>query len=110
MFNKKPRRNFRQRKDESSEEDENEKVADTDGTKETEKPIHFSTADLARRGFSSGSKSRRSDSSDAEEPAVTSLQSKDNIHSSKTNTLSFLEDKDCKYLTVISRTRMPLFF
>ncbi|XP_057199662.1 GC-rich sequence DNA-binding factor 2 isoform X2 [Triplophysa rosa] len=94
MFNKKPRRNFRQRKDESSEEDENEKVANCDATKETEKPIHFSTADLARRGVSSGSKSRRSDSSDAEEPAVTSLQSKDNNHSSKTNTLSFLEDKD----------------
>ncbi|XP_056623731.1 GC-rich sequence DNA-binding factor 2 isoform X2 [Triplophysa dalaica] len=95
MFNKKPRRNFRQRKDESSEEEENEKVANSDATKETEKPIHFSTVDLARRGFSSGSKSRRSDSSDAEEPAVTSLQSKDNNHSSKTNTLSFLEDKDC---------------
>ncbi|KAA0711279.1 DNA-binding factor 2 GC-rich sequence [Triplophysa tibetana] len=94
MFNKKPRRNFRQRKDESSEEDENKKVSNSDAKKQIEKPIHFTTADLARRGFSSGSKSRRSDSSDAEEPAVTSLQSKDNIHSSKTNTLSFIDDKD----------------
>lgn len=106
MFNKKPRRNFRQRKDDSSEEDENQKV-DGDAEKETEKPKRSPTVDLARRGISSGSKSRRSDSSDAEEPAVTSLQSKDIKRSSKTNTLSFVEDKDCKYFTVIFHMLLP---
>nr|XP_055028167.1 GC-rich sequence DNA-binding factor 2 isoform X1 [Misgurnus anguillicaudatus] len=85
MFNKKPRRNFRQRKNESSEEEDNEKVGSGDGGNETEKPVH-SKADLPRR--------RQSDSSDAEEPTVTPVQSKDIKHSSQNNTLSFLEDKD----------------
>ncbi|XP_052009162.1 GC-rich sequence DNA-binding factor 2 [Xyrauchen texanus] len=91
MFNKKPRRNFRQRKDESSEEDENEKVGD--GGNQEEKAIRSSKVDLPRRGISSSSKPHRSDSSDAEETSVTTLSSKDVKHSSKGNTLSFL-DKD----------------
>ncbi|XP_050989709.1 GC-rich sequence DNA-binding factor 2 isoform X1 [Labeo rohita] len=92
MFNKKPRRNFRQRKNESSDEDENEKL----GGKETEKAD--SKADLPRKGNSSNvnvsSKTRESDSSDAEEPSITSLQSKDSKQQSKSNTLSFVDEKD----------------
>ncbi|XP_051723601.1 GC-rich sequence DNA-binding factor 2 isoform X1 [Ctenopharyngodon idella] len=92
MFNKKPRRNFRQRKNESSDEDENEKLGGVDGGKETEKAD--SKADLPRGGISSSSKARESDSSDAEEPSVTSLQSRDIKHQSKSKTLSFFDDKD----------------
>uniref|UniRef100_A0A671ND94 GC-rich sequence DNA-binding factor 2-like n=1 Tax=Sinocyclocheilus anshuiensis TaxID=1608454 RepID=A0A671ND94_9TELE len=86
MFNKNPRRNFRQRKNESSDEDENEKLSGGDGGKETEK------ADLPRSNVSP--KARECDSSDAEEPSVTALQSKDTKHHSKSNTLSFLDEKD----------------
>lgn len=82
MFNKKPRRNFRQRKNESSDEDENENLGGVEGGKETEKAD--SKADLPRGGIS---KARECDSSDAEEPSVTSLQS-------KSKTLSFFDDKD----------------
>ncbi|XP_043118631.1 GC-rich sequence DNA-binding factor 2 isoform X2 [Puntigrus tetrazona] len=78
MFNKKPRRNFRQRKNESSDEDENEKLSG-DAGKETEKAVS---------PRSNGSpKARERDSSDAEE-------SSDTKHRSKSNTLSFLEEKD----------------
>ncbi|RXN20681.1 GC-rich sequence DNA-binding factor 2-like protein [Labeo rohita] len=87
-----PRRNFRQRKNESSDEDENEKL----GGKETKKAD--SKADLPRKGNSSNvnvsSKTRESDSSDAEEPSITSLQSKDSKQQSKSNTLSFVDEKD----------------
>lgn len=82
MFNKKPRRNFRQRKNESSDEDENEKLGGVDRGKETEKAD--SKADLPRGGIS---KARECDSSDAEEPSVTALQL-------KSKTLSFFDDKD----------------
>lgn len=101
MFNKKPRRNFRQRKNESSDEDENEKL----GGKETKKAD--SKADLPRKGNSSNvnvsSKTRESDSSDAEEPSITSLQSKDSKQQSKSNTLSFVDEKDGEYLIITSR-------
>lgn len=100
MFNKKPRRNFRQRKNESSDEDENEKLGGVDGGKETEKAD--SKADLPRGGISSSSKARESDSSDAEEPSVTSLQSRDIKHQSKSKTLSFFDDKDGKYFIITS--------
>ncbi|XDV43410.1 hypothetical protein PO909_011894 [Leuciscus waleckii] len=89
MFNKKPRRNFRQRKNESSDEDENEKLGGVDGGKETEKAD--SKADLPRGGISSSSKARECDSSDEEEIG---LQSRDIKHQSKSKTLSFFDDKD----------------
>ncbi|KAL1258293.1 hypothetical protein QQF64_011537 [Cirrhinus molitorella] len=92
MFNKKPRRNFRQRKNESSDDDENEKLGGGDAEKETEKAD--SKADLPRGGISSASKTHESDSSDAEEPSVTAIQSKDSKQQSKSNTLSFLDEKD----------------
>lgn len=99
MFNKKPRRNFRQRKNESSDEDENEKLGGVDGGKETEKAD--SKADLSRRGISSNvsSKVRECDSSDEEE---TGLQSRDIKHQSKSKTLSFFDDKDGKHFTITS--------
>uniref|UniRef100_A0A8C2E0X1 GC-rich sequence DNA-binding factor 2 n=1 Tax=Cyprinus carpio TaxID=7962 RepID=A0A8C2E0X1_CYPCA len=90
MFNKKPRRNFRQRKNESSDEDENKKLSGGDAGKETEKAD--SKADLPRRNVSP--KARECDSSDAEEPSVTALRSKDTKHQSKSNSLSFLDEKD----------------
>ncbi|XP_026141752.1 GC-rich sequence DNA-binding factor 2-like [Carassius auratus] len=90
MFNKKPRRNFRQRKNESSDEDENEKLSGGDVGKEMEKAD--SKADLPRKNVSP--KARECDSSDAEERSVTALQSKDTKHQSKKNTLSFLDEKD----------------
>ncbi|XP_077096037.1 intron Large complex component GCFC2 isoform X2 [Siphateles boraxobius] len=95
MFNKKPRRNFRQRKNESSDEDENEKLSSVDMGKETAKAD--SKADLTRGGISSNvisSKARECDSSDEEEPSVTTLQSRDIKHQSKSTTLSFFDDKD----------------
>lgn len=97
MFNKKPRRNFRQRKNESSDEDENEKLGSVDGKKETEKAD--SKADLPRGGISSSSKARECDSSDEEE---TGLQSRDIKHQSKSKTLSFFDDKDGKHFTITS--------
>ncbi|XP_026141749.1 GC-rich sequence DNA-binding factor 2-like isoform X1 [Carassius auratus] len=90
MFNKKPRRNFRQRKNESSDEDENEKLSGGDAGKEMEKAD--SKADLPRKNVSP--KARECDSSDAEERSVTALQSKDTKHQSKKSTLSFLDEKD----------------
>ncbi|XP_058606435.1 GC-rich sequence DNA-binding factor 2 isoform X2 [Onychostoma macrolepis] len=90
MFNKKPRRNFRQRKNESSDEDENETLSGGDAGKETKKAD--SKADLPRSNVSP--KTRERDSSDAEEPSVTAPQSKDTTHQSKRNTLSFLDEKD----------------
>uniref|UniRef100_A0A9J7ZD56 GC-rich sequence DNA-binding factor 2 n=1 Tax=Cyprinus carpio carpio TaxID=630221 RepID=A0A9J7ZD56_CYPCA len=90
MFNKKPRRNFRQRKNESSDEDENKKLSGGDAGKETEKAD--SKADLPRRNVSP--KARECDSSDAEEPSVTAFRSKDTKHQSKSNSLSFLDEKD----------------
>lgn len=98
MFNKKPRRNFRQRKNESSDEDENEKLSGGDVGKETEKAD--SKSDLPRSNVSP--KARECDSSDAEEPSVTAFQSKDTKHQSKSNTLSFLEEKDCEYFITTS--------
>ncbi|KAK7153185.1 hypothetical protein R3I93_011170 [Phoxinus phoxinus] len=92
MFNKKPRRNFRQRKNESSDEDENEKIGGVDAAKETEKAD--SKADLPRGGISSSAKARECDSSDEEEPSVTALQSRDIKHQSKSKTLSFFDNKD----------------
>lgn len=94
MFNKKPRRNFRQRKNESSDEE----LGGVDGGKDTEKPD--SKADLPRGGISSSSKARECESSDAEEP----VQSRDMKHQSKSKTLSFFDDKDGKYFTVTSHT------
>uniref|UniRef100_A0A673LJV6 GC-rich sequence DNA-binding factor 2-like n=1 Tax=Sinocyclocheilus rhinocerous TaxID=307959 RepID=A0A673LJV6_9TELE len=89
MFNKNPRRNLRQRKNESSDEDENDKLGGGDARKETEK------ADLARGGISSSSKTRECDCSDADdEPSATALQSRDIKQQSKSNTLSFLDEKD----------------
>uniref|UniRef100_A0A8C1ZKB1 GC-rich sequence DNA-binding factor 2 n=1 Tax=Cyprinus carpio TaxID=7962 RepID=A0A8C1ZKB1_CYPCA len=90
MFNKKPRRNFRQRKNESSDEDENKKLSGGDAGKETEKAD--SKADLPRRNVCP--KARECDSSDAEEPSVTAFRSKDTKHQSKSNSLSFLDEKD----------------
>ncbi|KAK7142148.1 hypothetical protein R3I94_011746 [Phoxinus phoxinus] len=92
MFHKKPRRNFRQRKNESSDEDENEKIGGVDAAKETEKAD--SKADLPRGGISSSAKARECDSSDEEEPSVTALQSRDIKHQSKSKTLSFFDNKD----------------
>lgn len=98
MFNKKPRRNFRQRKNESSDEDENKKLSGGDAGKETEKAD--SKADLPRRNVSP--KARECDSSDAEEPSVTAFRSKDTKHQSKSNSLSFLDEKDCEYFITTS--------
>ncbi|XP_056333481.1 GC-rich sequence DNA-binding factor 2 isoform X2 [Danio aesculapii] len=93
MFNKKPRRNFRQRKNESSDEDDNEKLAAGDGGKEAD-----SKADLpSKAGVSSSSRvSRECDSSDAEEEeaSVSALQTKDRKLHTDSKTLSFSDDKD----------------
>lgn len=102
MFNKKPRRNFRQRKNESSDEDENEKLSGGDAGKETEKAD--SKADLPRSNVSPKARECDSNVSDAEEPSVTALQSKDTAHQSKSNTLSFLDEKDCEYFITTSHT------
>ncbi|XP_067310661.1 GC-rich sequence DNA-binding factor 2 [Pseudorasbora parva] len=96
MFNKKPRRNFRQRKNESSDEDENEKLGGVDDGKETEQAD--SKAHLPRGEILSNvsSKAREGDFSDGEEPLATALtlQSRDSKHQSKSKTLSFVDDKD----------------
>ncbi|XP_016323381.1 GC-rich sequence DNA-binding factor 2-like [Sinocyclocheilus anshuiensis] len=93
MFNQNPRRNLRQRKNESSDEDENDKLGGGDAGKETEKAD--SKADLARGGISSSSKTRECDCSDADdEPSVTALQSRDIKQQPKSNTLGFLDEKD----------------
>ncbi len=102
MFNKKPRRNFRQRKNESSDEDENEKLSGGDARKETEKAD--STADLPRSNVSPKARECDANVSDAEELSVTALQSKDTKHQSKSNTLSFLDEKDCEYFITTSHT------
>uniref|UniRef100_A0A672KJX6 GC-rich sequence DNA-binding factor 2-like n=1 Tax=Sinocyclocheilus grahami TaxID=75366 RepID=A0A672KJX6_SINGR len=105
MFNKKPRRNFRQRKNESSDEDENEKLSGGDSGKETEKAN--SKADSPRSNVSP--KARECDSSDAEEPSVTALQSKGTKHHSKSNKLSFLDEKDCEFTVKRSVNREVVF-
>lgn len=97
MFNKKPRRNFRQRKNESSDEDENEKLSGGDAGKETEKAD--SKADLPRSNVSPKARECDSNVSDAEELSVT-----DTKHQSKSNTLSFLDEKDCEYCITTSHT------
>ncbi|XP_072545831.1 intron Large complex component GCFC2 isoform X2 [Salminus brasiliensis] len=106
MFKKTNRRNFRQRKDESSEEDEGEKGLG--GSSENEPQVHSSKL-LAgpRRGISCSSKpnatpprqtahSDRSDCSEAEdsEQPVWKPQPKSCKDPSHSQTLSFSEDKD----------------
>lgn len=97
MFNKKPRRNFRQRKNESSDEDDNEKLAAGEGGKDAD-----SKADLpSKAGISSSSReARECDSSDAEEASVSALQPKDRKLHTDSKTLSFSDDKDCEYHTI----------
>ncbi|KAK1793477.1 hypothetical protein P4O66_011849 [Electrophorus voltai] len=104
MFNKKVRRNFRQRKDESSEEDENENGYG--GRNETDTSVDSSKQSYEpRRGISCSSKPNatpprqdvKSDSSGAEdpkEPTTCKFQAKRSKVSSKCNTLSFLNEKD----------------
>uniref|UniRef100_A0A8C2DDB2 GC-rich sequence DNA-binding factor 2 n=2 Tax=Cyprinus carpio TaxID=7962 RepID=A0A8C2DDB2_CYPCA len=87
MFNKNPRRNFRRRKNESSDEDENDKLGGGDAGKETEEAD--SKADMARGGISN-----ECDCSDADEPSASALQSRDINQQSKSSTLSFLDEKD----------------
>ncbi|XP_039524099.1 GC-rich sequence DNA-binding factor 2 isoform X3 [Pimephales promelas] len=94
MFNKKPRRNFRQRKNESSDEDENEKLGGVDDGMETEKADSKANLPRGRISGNVSSKARECDSSDGEEPSVTGLQSRDIKHQSKSKTLSFFDDKD----------------
>ncbi|XP_005158788.1 intron Large complex component GCFC2 isoform X1 [Danio rerio] len=92
MFNKKPRRNFRQRKNESSDEDDNGKLAAGEGGKDADLK-----ADLpSKAGISSSSReARECDSSEAEEEAsVSALQTKDRKLHTDSKTLSFSDDKD----------------
>jgi len=102
MFNKKPRRNFRQRKNESSDEDENEKLGGVDDGMETEKADSKANLPRGRISGNVSSKARECDSSDGEEPSVTGLQSRDIKHQSKSKTLSFFDDKDGEHFTITS--------
>uniref|UniRef100_A0A8C1KHL4 GC-rich sequence DNA-binding factor 2 n=1 Tax=Cyprinus carpio TaxID=7962 RepID=A0A8C1KHL4_CYPCA len=95
MFNKNPRRNFRRRKNESSDEDENDKLGGGDAGKETEEAD--SKADMARGGISN-----ECDCSDADEPSASALQSRDINQQSKSSTLSFLDEKDREYFIITS--------
>uniref|UniRef100_W5UEX3 GC-rich sequence DNA-binding factor 2 n=1 Tax=Ictalurus punctatus TaxID=7998 RepID=W5UEX3_ICTPU len=100
MFNKKARRNFRQRRDESSEEDESEKVSE--GVKEADASVHSLKPLTARRGISCSSKSnstpphRGAESSPEHtpDPEVSKPPTKDDKKTPKSQTLSFLDEKE----------------
>ncbi|KAM9466322.1 intron Large complex component GCFC2 [Clarias gariepinus] len=99
MFNKKARRNFRQRRDDSSEEDERKQVVET--VREAE--VHSVKQLSARRGISCSSKPsntppyRGAESSPehTQEPEAPHTQTKEDKKSSqKSQTLSFLGEKE----------------
>ncbi|XP_030637997.1 intron Large complex component GCFC2 [Chanos chanos] len=100
MFNKKTRRNFRQRKDDSSEDDENGKGdRESNGNQATAviaKPTNFQ-----RRGISCSSKPNetpphKSESSDAEDAVedLVAVKSQSSKVTSMSSTLSFSDDKE----------------
>lgn len=107
MFNKKPRRNFRQRKDESSDEEDEQKDNNVSGEPEKSVPVVNKLLRLApNRGITCSSKREstppKQQSSD-EEGGETLEQAKDieeqneekNEINEKTNsTLSFSDDKE----------------
>lgn len=116
MFNKKPRRNFRQRKGQSSDEDEQQKSGEDDGSKTQATASSIKPVKLPQnRGISCSSKreamSPKSDSSGAEDaveygtsgPIVgtrppNSKEDKDG-RKKKGNVLSFSNEKEGKRLT-----------
>ncbi|XP_076833900.1 intron Large complex component GCFC2 isoform X1 [Brachyhypopomus gauderio] len=123
MFKKTARRNFRQRKDESSEEDENENGSS--GKTEAETSVDSSNqGNILRKGISCSSKPNatpprqavKSDSSgadDPEEPAACKLQAKRSKVSHNSNPLSFLDEKDgteeCEFRLRRSTTKAVVF-
>lgn len=107
MFNKKPRRNFRQRKDNSSDEEDEQKDNNVSGEPEKGVPLVNKPLRLAQnRGITCSSKREstppKQQSSD-EEGGETSEQAKDveklkkekvEINEKTNSTLSFSDDKE----------------
>ncbi|MCJ8737017.1 hypothetical protein PDJAM_G00019030 [Pangasius djambal] len=98
MFNKKARRNFRQRRGDSSEEDESGKVSD--GVKEVDSLKQVNV----RRGISCSSKSNsapadrgacaESSPQHTQDPETSKAQTKEDKKTPKSQTLSFLDEKE----------------
>ncbi|KAI5102117.1 GC-rich sequence DNA-binding factor 2 [Silurus meridionalis] len=99
MFNKKTRRNFRQRRHDSSEEDEGEKASDC--VKEAVAPVHGVKQVNARRGISCSSKSNStpphctgSSPEYTQDPEPSKPQTREDKKTNKGQTLSFLGEKE----------------
>ncbi|TSO67475.1 RAS guanyl-releasing protein 1 [Bagarius yarrelli] len=88
MFNKSAGRKFRRRRDESSEEDDSEKVSD--GVREADGQLHSLKQVNSRRGISYSTKSNTTPSHrDTVKPQTT-----ENKNTPKSQTLSFLHEKE----------------
>ncbi|XP_029936388.1 intron Large complex component GCFC2 [Myripristis murdjan] len=108
MFNKKPRRNFRQRRGESSEEEGGQKSDDGEGNTEASAVINKPTKAAQSRGISCSSKREatppESDSSDGEAgverseltAGKTKSQNKDGEKKKANTILSFSDDKEAE--------------
>ena len=117
MFNKKTRRNFRQRREESSEEDEGGDRGD--GTKADSSLHSEKNVNVQRRGISCSSKPNAtpphqragSDSSGAEDPEEPSALARRTKEQPSSQTLSFGEDKDGESQSALaSRTDLTSYF
>lgn len=104
MFTKKVRRNFRQRRDDSSGEDDNGKVSDN--VKEADAQVPSLKQVNVRRGIACSSKSNstpphrgactESSPEHLEEAETFKSQTLENKQTTKNQTLSFLDEKEGK--------------
>lgn len=105
MFNKKARRNFRQRKDESSEEDESERVSD--GVKEADASVLSLKQVNVRRGITCSSKPNSTpphrgactepSPEHTPDPEKSKPQTTEDNKTPKSQTLSFLGEKSGRF-------------